>query len=287
MGLYSNKIELQESGGLNFKPKKPSPRPPLPRMVTPEIKITKSRKSRTPVPDPESEGNASGSDLEDSPERARSYSPTNGSPILRKSNRASPVTPNRNKSRKNGGFTPENLMTSRTPGKKQFQGGGHNYLCLICIGGLTIIAIILGTLGTDAFNMSNLIDKVSGPALNKEELISEALSNLRKNIADIEATFKEQYSTTWRDLESGISDVVKKRSKPAIFLLFSTKEDTMFCLANMIANASKSALGSAENLVLSPEDLGNDYGMALTKLTDQIKQQKVVVCITEFRELLY
>ncbi|XP_011305940.1 uncharacterized protein TORIP isoform X2 [Fopius arisanus] len=237
---------------------------------------TSRSRSRTPTV-PESENSTSGSDSEGSPETAPGYSSRSRSSVVSGSPRQSSTSEiHRRTPRTPGPQAPRDRFdTSKTSTRnsgKQFQ---HNYLCWGCVVILGIFLVIWGALNSDAMDVS--FGETQEPELNEKKMMFEALENLGKNIDDIRARFREQYPSIWRDLEAGIAEVIRNPRRPTIFLLFSSEDNPMFCLAKMIGNASKTALRSEEDLLLSPEDLGNDYGMALEKLKGKIQRQKVVI----------
>ncbi|XP_034935846.1 uncharacterized protein TORIP isoform X2 [Chelonus insularis] len=121
---------------------------------------------------------------------------------------------------------------------------------------------------------------IADSSKNETELYQSKINlikELEKNIDSISQTFKKQSPEIWVDFIAGIAEVVKYQDRPAIFILFANQDDTMLCLAKMVANASKAALGSDNNLWLSASDIGSDYGMVINKFKNKIEEQKVVI----------
>ncbi|XP_015121915.1 uncharacterized protein LOC107044517 isoform X2 [Diachasma alloeum] len=262
-------------------PRGPAPRRPLPRMLNPENTPPKSprarrQRSRTPT-EPECE-TSSESESEGSPDDVRRSPPRRPSPTVSRPQGTSSTADVVKRTPRNTS-TPRDQIerpkaSPRVPGK-QVQHQGNNFVCWVCVAVLVVVGIILGTMHSDAKSVSS--PEGQQPQLSKEESILKALGNLGRNIDLIKAKFKGQCLTIWRDLEAGIAEVIRNPRRPTVFLFFSSEEDPMFCLARMIGNASKNALGSEEDLLLSPRDLGDDYGMALVQLKEKIERQKVVI----------
>ncbi|XP_057338753.1 uncharacterized protein LOC130676496 [Microplitis mediator] len=254
-----------------FVPRIPSPRPPLPRMMT-----SKPIKLRTVSTGQEPDNSSSFEDDSESdtldvdetdnvqagslPGNLRN-SPENKRHILADSHNEKRKTPIKPKAE---------ARTPRSPTlhKKKNNLGIKNYF--IC--GM----IVTATLAVAYAVVSN---KSYTETQTRENTVSEdvIIRNLEDNIDSISYKFKQQYNDIWDDIIAGIAGVVRHPDKPAIIFLFSNLDSPMTCLAKMIGNASKAALGSSDELWLSPSQMGNDPGFVIDKFQDQIEKQKIVI----------
>ncbi|XP_074105466.1 torsin interacting protein isoform X2 [Cotesia typhae] len=138
---------------------------------------------------------------------------------------------------------------------------------------IPIVVLILAIAASSYAWSSNSTEKF------KETPQSEIvlLRNLENNIDSISNKFKQQDGEIWDEIISGVSEVVKHPDKLGIIFLFSQDDYLMNCLAKMIGNASKAALGSSEELMLSPSQLGKNRGYVIDKFKDEITRQKIVI----------
>ncbi|XP_008549089.1 uncharacterized protein LOC103572323 isoform X2 [Microplitis demolitor] len=164
--------------------------------------------------------------------------------------------------------------TSPSLHNKKNNSENNNYLIcgIIPTVLLVVLASFLGALAVFS-NESGTESETSENTLSEDVIIR----NLENNIDNISYKFKQQYDDIWNDIVAGIAGVVRHPDKPAIIFLFSNLDSPMTCLAKMIGNASKAALGSSDELWLSPSQMGNDPGFVIDKFHDQIEKQKIVI----------
>ncbi|XP_063994207.1 uncharacterized protein LOC135171520 isoform X2 [Diachasmimorpha longicaudata] len=265
---------------LQLMPTTPAPRRPLSRMSNLQKSISKSPKlhrqqSITPA-EPEYDTN-SDSNSDDSTNDSSGFTSRSSYPRSSRSPRASSTTDGDKRTPRTAPTTQNQVQRPRTSPRISGKQVPHqrNYICWVCVAVLVMVVAILRTMDSNAMSVAHWMEPE--PQLDKDQAILEALVDLGRNMDVIRDKFKEQSPPIWQELEAGIAAVIKDPTRPSIFLLFSNDENPMFCLAKMIGNASKTALRADENLLVSPEDLGNDYGRALVELTERIARQKVVI----------
>ncbi|KAH0568834.1 uncharacterized protein LOC123275205 isoform X2 [Cotesia glomerata] len=154
------------------------------------------------------------------------------------------------------------------PSKKQSDSKRNYYFSIAIV--VVILAIVASSCAWSS--IGNSTEKF-------EETESETvlIRNLENNIDSISNKFKQQDGEIWDDIIAGVSEVVKHPDKLGILFLFSQDDYLMNCLAKMIGNATKAALGSSEELMLSPSQLGKDRGYVIDKFKNKITSQKIVI----------
>lgn len=106
---------------------------------------------------------------------------------------------------------------------------------------------------------------------------SVVLEKLKKQMSAVRTVFPEQDLEMWNNIILGILQTLDKPEKPSIFLLFADSKEPMECLAQTIGDMSRQVLGSQTILVVEPESLGTDYGIAVNKIRPRAEASKAVV----------
>ena len=139
---------------------------------------------------------------------------------------------------------------------------------------LGIVVILVSVL---AFFINNSNAIATGEYREKPNK-KEILQNVKDDLRQLKKEFKNQEEKIWEEIYSGIMEVISNPTKPWIFVLFADSNDPMSCLATMIGELGRKALGTEKSLIFKPAELEDDTGNVIDSLRWKIPKQKAVVC---------
>ncbi|XP_076239111.1 torsin interacting protein isoform X2 [Calliopsis andreniformis] len=140
-------------------------------------------------------------------------------------------------------------------------------ICAICI---IFSTIVLAFQVTDNEGTKEQQQTVVPKSNQVDKLIT-------KSMQTIQSLFYKQKEYIWNDISAGIYDITLYPEKPVIIILFGNETNTVYCLAQVLAELGGKILGTNDYLRLTPKDFPNDVGETIYNLRKHILQKQAVI----------